>query len=48
MPAITVSRHLGHESIKVTTDTYGHLLDYSADAASAAIERAFGTEVSSR
>ena len=41
-PLIAVSRHLGHASIKITADTYGHL-DRSSGALNAdAIERLLG------
>ncbi|WP_008411412.1 tyrosine-type recombinase/integrase [Streptomyces sp. SM8] len=37
-----VQRRLGHESIKTTSDTYGHLLPEADDAAMETIERSLG------
>lgn len=37
VPLLAVSRRLGHESIKVTADTYGHLLPESDDAIRSAL-----------
>ncbi|MFE9319144.1 tyrosine-type recombinase/integrase [Streptomyces albidoflavus] len=39
-----VQRRLGHESIKTTSDTYGHLLPEADDAAMETIERSLGRE----
>lgn len=40
VPALTVSKRLGHSSVVFTQDRYGHLLPDSQDAVVAAIERA--------
>lgn len=40
VPLPVVSRHLGHESIQVTVDVYGHIDRASAEAASAAMAAA--------
>ncbi|MGW2071364.1 tyrosine-type recombinase/integrase [Streptomyces sp. NPDC001953] len=40
-----VQRRLGHESIKTTSDTYGHLLPQADDDAMETIERALSHEV---
>ncbi|WP_307628466.1 tyrosine-type recombinase/integrase [Streptomyces turgidiscabies] len=37
-----VQQRLGHESIKTTSDTYGHLLEQSREAALATIDAALG------
>ncbi|MDM3894804.1 tyrosine-type recombinase/integrase [Mycobacterium intracellulare] len=42
VPIPVVSRHLGHESIQVTVDIYGHLDRRSAQAAADAIAAALG------
>lgn len=42
VPLKTISETLGHSSIRVTADVYGHLLDESRSEAAAAIDRAFG------
>ncbi|WP_156119363.1 tyrosine-type recombinase/integrase [Modestobacter caceresii] len=43
-PLTEVQRRLGHESIQLTSDTYGWLLPSSTDAAVAAIEAAMAAE----
>jgi integrase len=42
VPALTVSKRLGHSSVVFTQDRYGHLLPDSQDAVVAAIERGRG------
>jgi integrase len=39
VPALTVSKRLGHSSVISTQDPYGHLLPDSHDAVAAAIKR---------
>jgi integrase len=42
---LTVSRRLGHASVKVTLDTYGHLIAGSDDKAAAVLDAEFGSKM---
>ncbi|MHA6749663.1 tyrosine-type recombinase/integrase [Dermacoccus nishinomiyaensis] len=42
VPLRVVSRSLGHSSIAITADTYGHLTDDAAASAVAKVAEAFG------
>ncbi len=41
MPLIVVQYRLGHESIKTTSDRYGHLLPGAGELAAEAMSRVF-------
>ena len=40
VPALAISRRLGHESIKTTFDRYGHLMPDQDDQINASVDRA--------
>jgi integrase len=42
MDILTISRRIGHASVKVTLDTYGHLIHGTDDRAAQIMEAAFG------
>ena len=42
VPLIVVSRNLGHSTIRLTADTYGHVTDDAARAANVAVSAVFG------
>ena len=41
---LTISRRLGHGRPSVTLDVYGHLIERGEDAATAALDAAFGDD----
>ena len=45
MPLKVISETLGHSSIAVTADVYGHLLDDARAEAAAAMDRALSVSV---
>jgi integrase len=45
MDVLTISRRIGHASVKVTLDTYGHLIHGTDDRAAQIIDAAFGSKM---
>ncbi len=44
MDILTISRRIGHASVKVTLDTYGHMIHGTDDRAAAIMQEAFGSK----
>jgi integrase len=45
MDILTISRRIGHASVKVTLDTYGHMIHGTDDRAAAIMQEAFGSKM---
>jgi integrase len=45
MDILTISRRIGHASVKVTLDTYGHLIHGTDDRAAEIMDAAFGSKM---
>jgi integrase len=45
MDILTISRRIGHASVKVTLDTYGHLIHGTDDRAAQIMDAAFGSKM---
>jgi integrase len=45
MDILSISRRIGHASVKVTLDTYGHLIHGTDDRAAQIMDAAFGSKM---
>ena len=45
MDILTISRRIGHAGVKVTLDTYGHMIHGTDDRAAQIMDAAFGSKM---